>query len=123
MIEIDRDSVEGVVIGVSHGPLTLKDMREAAERLWQQETGTEVRVMWDLRESRFNLSADEVSSLAQFVRQRSPFTKLRAAFVVAADLEFGLVRMFEIMRDTKSARTNVFRDRDKALEWLTGSEP
>ena len=69
------------------------------------------------------MTLDEVAALAQFIRQRSPFTWLRAAFLVASDLEFGLVRMFEAMRDTDNARTNVFRSREKALEWLTSSEP
>ena len=39
----------------------------------------------------------------------------RAAFVVARDLEFGLVRMFEVFRESDDVQTSVFRDLDQAL--------
>jgi hypothetical protein len=71
-----------------------------------------------LRDARFNFAAAEVEELAEFMKQRSPFSDLRSAFVVSGDVEFGLVRMYEIFRETDSARTAVFRERTRALAWL-----
>ena len=43
-----------------------------------------------------------------------------AAFVVSRDEHYGLVRMYEQLMDSRSSsKVMVFRDRDKALSWLT----
>lgn len=118
MVAIDLESVPGVVVGEASGPLTLADIRQAAATVWRQFEGGRIRILWDLRNARFNFTAAEVEELAAFMKQRSPFTDLRSAFVVSGDVEFGLVRMFEILRETESARTAVFRDRERALAWL-----
>ncbi len=60
---------------------------------------------------------------AEFTKRHSPEGDLRVAFVVAQDLEFGLVRMFEVFRETPNARTSVSRDKDEALGWLLGALP
>jgi stage II sporulation SpoAA-like protein len=115
---IDTDSVEGVVVGTASGPLTLEEIREAAATVWTAFEGPRIRVLWDLRDAQFTLSADDIRALAEFAKKHSPFSQLRMAFVVAGDLEFGLVRMFEVFREAESARTAVFRDRQQALGWL-----
>jgi hypothetical protein len=121
VITIDLESVAGVVVGVANGPLTLADIRDAAATVWRQFEGGRIRILWDLRDARFNFSAAEVEDLAKFMRQKSPFTDLRSAFVISGDVEFGLVRMYEILRETDSARSEVFRNRERAIAWL-GSE-
>ena len=118
MVTIDTDSVEGIVVGTASGPLTLEEIREAAAAVWSDVEGPRIRILWDVRDAQFTLSANEVRSLAEFAKQHSPFSNLRMAFVVARDLEFGLVRMFEVFREAESARTAVFRDRQQALGWL-----
>ena len=118
MVTIDTDSVKGVVVGTARGPLTLEDIREGAAAVWRNVEAPRVRVLWDLREAQFNLSSTEVRFLAEFTKQHSPFSHLRMAFVVAGDLEYGLVRMFEVFRETEGVRTAVFRDMEKALGWL-----
>ncbi len=75
-------------------------------------------MLWDLREAQFDLSTTEVRFLAEFTKQHSPFSRLRMAFVVAGDLEFGLIRMFEVFRETEGVRTAVFEDMGEALGWL-----
>ena len=118
MVTIDTDSVEGVVVGTVSGPLTLKEIRKAAAAVWKDIEGPRIRMLWDLRDAQFTLSANEIRALAEFAKQHSPFSHLRMAFVVAGDLEFGLVRMFEVFREAESVRTAVFRDMQQALGWL-----
>ena len=118
MVTIDTDSVEGVVVGTASGTLTLKEIREAAAVVWRDVEGPRIRMLWDLRDAQFTLSSSEVRAVAEFAKLNSPFSDLRMAFVVARDLEFGLIRMFEVFRDNGKARTAVFRDRQEALAWL-----
>ena len=118
MVTLDTDSVEGVVVGTVSGPLTLEDIREAAAAVWRDVEEPHIRMLWDLREAQFSLSTSEIRFLAEFTKQHSPFSRLRMAFVVARDLEFGLVRMFEVFRGTDGVRTAVFRDMGDALGWL-----
>jgi hypothetical protein len=118
VVTIDTDPVEGVVVGTVSGLLTLEEMREAAAAIWRDVEGPRIRMLWDLREARFTLSEGEIRAMADFSKQRSPYSHLRMAFVVARDLEFGLVRMFEVFREAESARTAVFRDMQQALGWL-----
>ncbi len=114
----DLESVDGVAIGVGRGAITLEEMKQLAARLWQQLEGRTDRVLWDLRDAQFELEPDEVRELAEFAKANSPGGDLRTAFVVSADLEFGLVRMFEAFRGMEGATIAVFRTREPALEWL-----
>jgi hypothetical protein len=122
MLIIDKDSETSVVVGTAIGPLTVEEIRRAAASVWRDVEGPSLRVLWDLRLARFEFSAVEVRALAEFARQNSPYPDLRMAFVVARDLEFGLVRIFEALRETARARVAVFREKDEALAWLGGQE-
>ncbi len=118
MVEFDSDSVDGAVVGVARGQLTLEDMHEAVVSAWRLVEGPRIRLLWDLRDAQFDLSPNEVRELARFIKHQSPPGDIRTVFVVARDLEFGLVRMFEAFRETAGARTAVFRDKEQALAWL-----
>ncbi len=88
--------------------------------MWRQVEGPDIRLLWDLRDARFDLSVGEVEDLAEFIKQHSPPGDLRTAFVVSTDREFGLARMFEVFRETADAQTATFRDKGRALKWLAG---
>ena len=120
VIIIEKDPETGVVVGTASGPLTIEEIRRAAASVWTDVEGPRLRVLWDLRKARFEFSTVEVRGLAEFARQNSPYPDLRMAFVVARDLEFGLVRIFEALRETSRARVAVFREKDEALAWLAG---
>ncbi len=117
-LTLDLESTEGIAIGIAHGSLTLNEIKESAEAMWRVVRGPEIRVLWDLRDARFDLSQTEVRDLAGFIKALAPEAELRTAFVAPQDLEFGLLRMFEMHRETQGAQTSVFRDKGRALEWL-----
>ena len=119
-VSFDFDSVEGVAVAVAHGQLTLEDIKQCITDLWRLHQGPTCRALWDLRDAEFNLGRSEVWTSADFAKQHSPYQELRMAFVASEDLEFGLLRMWEIFREGEGVQTSVFRDREAALEWLTG---
>lgn len=116
----DQESEKGVVVGTAHGRLRLEDLKESAAALWREVDAPAVRVLWDLRDATFELSSGDVQEFAHFGKRHSPFAGLKMAFLVSRDLEFGLLRMFEVFRATERTRTAVFRDRAQALLWLAG---
>ena len=118
-VDFDLESIEGVAVGIACGPLTLEEIKESAATMLQKAEAPQTRVLWDLRGARFDLEADEVRSLAEFIKRISAARDLRTAFVVSRDLEFGLLRMFEVFRETDCAATSTFRDKQQAVEWLT----
>lgn len=122
-VSIDRDSLPGVTIAAARGSLALQDIRDATAEVWRRVSGPSARILFDLREARFDLTPDEIPELAEFVKQGSPYEDLRTAFVVAKDLEYGLLRMFEAFRETQGTDTSVFRDREEGLAWLTREDP
>ena len=114
------DTRDGVSVGIARGALTLEQSQEAAVALWRRAPEPPLRVLWDLCEARFDLTPDEVRRLAEFIKENAPPGDLRTAFLVSGDLEFGLVRMFEVFRETPDAKAAAFRDRESALAWLSG---
>ena len=65
---------------------------------------------------RVDLSGEDVRKLAQ-TTIFSPNS--RRAMLVSSDLEYGLARMFEILRETMGERgIRVFRDLNEALDWV-----
>jgi hypothetical protein len=121
-ITLDLESVEGIAIGIAHGYLTLDEIEKSAATLWQAVEGPAVRMLWDLRDARFDLAQAEVSDLAEYIKGLISGSAIRTCFVVSGDLEFGLVRMFETLREAKGVRTSVFRDKERAIEWLTNDD-
>lgn len=66
------------------------------------------------------LTMEEIRGLADLAAQaREVVGPARVAHVVSRDLEFGLVRMWELFVEQQwDARTRCFRSRDEAVAWL-----
>jgi hypothetical protein len=117
-ISFDVESVAGIAIGTGTGSLSLEEVKLAATMIWERMSGPTYRILWDLLDAQFSLTASEVRDLAYYVTNHAPEGESHTAFVVSGDLEFGLVRMFEVFRGADGARTYVTRDRAAAIEWL-----
>ena len=57
--------------------------KESAAAMWRAVEGPKVRLLWDLREARFNLDATDVHDLAAFVRGLVSASNVRTAFVTS----------------------------------------
>lgn len=118
-ITITVDEETGIAVGTGSGELNLSEMKAAARDLWNTRGFGGKCVLWDMRHSRFNASPEEVRELAEFARTGSRLEPgARMAFVASGDLEFGLIRMFEVFREDERTETNVFRDVEEAWSWL-----
>lgn len=67
-----------------------------------------------------DLDADDIHRLAQ----RSVFSpQSRRAIIMTGDANFGLARMFEILREASGEHgIRVFRKLDEALDWILSKE-
>jgi hypothetical protein len=122
-ISFDLASVDGIAIGIGQGTLSLDEMKLAVTNLWRRMSGPRYFILWDLLDARMDLTRSEVRELADFITGHEPEGEIRTAFVVSGDLEFGLVRMFEVFRESEGAQTFVFRDRQAAIDWLRPGDP
>jgi hypothetical protein len=78
-----------------------------------------LRILVDRTESAFGSTSTEVKTHADLVERRLDSLSPRVANVVAADLDFGMIRMFEAMMEGRVEHEfRVFRDLDEACEWL-----
>jgi hypothetical protein len=76
-------------------------------------------VLWNFTNgSNANLSTDDMTRIAQMVKKHAIHKK--TAYVGSADLEFGILRMYETYAVIQSVPPvmKVFRDRTDAIKWL-----
>jgi hypothetical protein len=104
------------------------EMAEAARRQGEvAATYPRMHRLWDLREA--NLAAWTAPEIRLGIDEIAGRTSegagegLRVAGLVTRDLEFGVTRMFESMAGGKlPMRYAVFRDEERAIEWLVTGE-
>ena len=65
---------------------------------------------------------DEVRSVSSFVLQQTEkIGQGKWAFVIAGNFAYGMARMWQIITEEKAPmEINIFKNREKALEWLLG---
>lgn len=117
-MQVDTQRIEGLAVCAVTGTLGLAEIKRYATAMLRCAGDKGLHLLWDLRLARFDLSAVDVRDLAASLRTLAEGTAPRSAFVVAEDLEFGLVRMFQAYRDTDGSRIGVFRELDAAVTWL-----
>jgi len=76
--------------------------------------------LWDFRECRTTLNFDGVSHVVEFMKQNydTKWSHKRTAFVLDADVQYGLTRMYQTLVDELSIDVRLFRDFDEAVSWL-----
>ncbi len=104
-----------VVYSTWEGVVTLKDALAHSEALRADpDFEPDMRQLSDARFATSALSAEGVRRLAK----NSPFGRgSRRAILVAADMIYGVSRMYEAQTDD-AGTVGVFRDADAALTWL-----
>lgn len=117
-ITFERDTDTKIVIATCSGVLGLKEAQAGASQFWGRPESGRVPVVWDFRSAVLRISAAEIHSLAEFILSSQPTPPPpKVAFVTGRDVDFGLVRMFEVYRQHPETEVQVFRDYDKALAW------
>jgi hypothetical protein len=108
----------GVVIGTCSGVLGLDDAKAGASAVWENPDWRGKPLVWDFRSAELEFAAPQVRELAQFILDSQPSPPPpKVAFVTGRDVDFGMVRMFEVFRAGPSTEVRAFRDYDEALSW------
>jgi hypothetical protein len=126
--ECTYDPEQNIVVAVTHGVASLDELinmeQQIVDLLAKEKTAN---ILVDHSEVDASLvTMSDVDRLSQLVAlSKDILTKRKCAHVAANDLEFGLVRAWEIfveMKNIKDFSTRAFRSKVPTLEWLkTGS--
>ena len=68
---VELDTGSGGLVAVVAGPLSAADMKGMAQQVWATEGFAGCYLLWDLRSARFDISAHEVQTLADFAIEKS----------------------------------------------------
>lgn len=120
------EAEENLVIATCSGSLGMKDAREGAAAVWENPEWRGKPIVWDFRQAELDVHGPEVRELAQFILERQPvIPPSRVALVTAREADFGLARMFEVLRQNPATQVRVFRDYEEAVSWARsiGAKP
>ena len=124
-INMERAVAEDLTIFTGEGELSSEEIVSSVESLYEGPDPTG-KTIWDLREAKLNrIPSSEVEQIARsiqkYLRDRNDD---KVAFVVRADVDYGIVRMYQAYAGLARIPVNmgVFRSLDEALEWLSGTE-
>ena len=108
---------DNMVIVQIIGHTTLQDFYALTEKISDGKKYIHNRRFYDFRKSQLDLSTEEMRTLAAKTKQLSQgYSKV--ALLAGSDLSYGLSRMFEVLREQDYSDIYVFRDEDKAMEWI-----
>ena len=114
----------GIVIGTCSGALGIDDARAGASAVWDNPDWRGKSVVWDFRSAQIAIDTPHVRELARFILGSQPTPPPpRVAFVTARNVDFGMARMFEALREQPPTEVHVFRDYDEAVAWARASGP
>ncbi|HZR25262.1 MAG TPA: hypothetical protein VFA59_16825 [Vicinamibacterales bacterium] len=121
-IDLSRDDTRRQFTATVHGSLTF---HEAADFIRTVRVGEfqPYALLFDMTDATFELSSDQVRSLAAMIGTDLTRSGLRGrtAVVASDDLTFGMLRMFDAhVEHAGIATLSVFRTVAEAQSWLGG---
>lgn len=115
-IRVEPDT--GVAVVTPTGVLGAKDAQQWVTALWSAPEWSGQSAVWDFRDAEFDVSSADVRRIAQFVLRNQPATPpARVAFVTGRDVDYGMARVFQVMREDPRTSFRVFREFDEAVRW------
>ncbi len=113
----------GIVIGSCSGVLDANEAKAGATAFWENPDWRGIPVVWDLRAAELKVAAPHVRELAQFILGAQPSPPPpKVAFVTGRDVDFGMIRMFEVFREHRATKVQAFRDYEEAVSWARAGE-
>ena len=122
LIDASLDPTNGIATFFAQGELTYDEIIDALQKRYQL-SDHEPRVIWDLRRAILNsLSASVLARVARYVEQHRPsnWPRGKAAFVIASQSQYGIVREAEGWLGDRLADRRLFFDYNSAVTWLAG---
>ena len=81
-----------------------------------------MHMFWDFTKSTLiDLSTDDFASIKSYIQKNAERrgSGYRAVFLVSKEVDFGLSRMYQTISEDLPVTFEVFKDRDKAMDWIT----
>ena len=107
---------------IVRGVVDISELTNCLKEIYNSsDLDPDMNVFWDLQKADLSrISTEEVSAFMKYVSsQWGAGGTSKAALVVSRDLEYGMSRMYEMMMGgATSSKIAVFRDIDKAKEWI-----
>ena len=110
---IERDN--GIAIMRLHTTVDLADMLRMYREIVDEVS--ENRRLW-ISSNHFVFTAREIDRMAELGRSLWPNENTRVAYLAEDALSFNLLKVLEVQRRDVNYEIKVFRDFDKAKEWL-----
>ncbi len=107
----------GYLTVVLHGRASKVDLTGVLDAITVDGTLMHPRRLWDLRDCELDLEYNELMELAAIAQSRDP-ARGKGAILVAKDLTFGQLRIYQAFRESESNDVMVFRDENEAIEWI-----
>ena len=122
-VRISRFEENETLFIVAEGKYSLAEVQTAISAALQESKGIrDCCLHMDIRRSEAVFSSDELRSFAKFLASLPIPIAKRAAWVVSADLRFGLARMLSAFAENEGLELRVFRDTVAARKWLETTE-
>jgi hypothetical protein len=119
---MQMDAEAGIVIVTCSGELGLSDAKEGAQTVWGKPEWSGRSIVFDFRSAQLDVRATEVREIARFILERQPATPPpKIALVTSREVDFGLARMYEVLRQHPATEVRVFRDYEEAVSWARAS--
>ncbi len=122
-VRISRIEEGETLFIVAEGKYSLAEVQTAITSALRESKSTrDCCLLMDIRRSEAVFSSDELRSFAKFLASLPIPIAKRAAWVVSADLRFGLARMLSVFAEDAGLELRVFRDTVVARKWLGATE-
>ena len=120
-VDIQYDEDKKILIIKSFGAFTFEDFSSAMETIVaSSDYPTCANAIWDFREA--DLSSVDADFWGRIIDRRSAFPQrdnCYTAMIVSDDLQYGLIRMLQLLSEGKlPQRLMAFRDYKEGEQWL-----
>ena len=116
------DTNQSIARVTLHGELIIDEFLALYEKLLlRPQFLPTMSVIWDARDaSAVRLTSSDLQRIGNFVREKTiERGEGKAAWVVSADFEYGMGRMYELMTEGYIPVTfRVFRSIEEAIQWV-----
>ena len=106
---------DGIYIVSMRPPITFDEIVSAIEK--SKEFRSSEYELWDFSSAWYNLSNDQLESLAHRTRAK-PRRPKKTAILVSRDFQYGLSRVYSVYSEEEYTKVQVFRSEEEAMRWL-----
>jgi hypothetical protein len=112
-----------LVVNTVRGRFDFARYQDLMERILEDpQFVPSMHMLWDFTGSTLiDLSNDDFASIKSYIQKNAERrgSGYRAVFLVSKEVDFGLSRMYQMISEDLPVSFEVFRDRDKAMAWIT----